>query len=338
MLKVSLEEIKGFIPGQVHTIPRGTTRIGRKDSDIEIPNDRVSATHAEIHYSGTRVILFDRNSTNGTYVNDKRVQRAALKNGDVISIGGPSGKAAAVYRLKIEGDAKKVVYIIHRGIESQFKYFYMIAGLAVVLFFVWLLVPIKGTSDTTLRSGQRPWEQPEDIAIYSVNGIKLTIALGDTVMLPPAGEWKSEVRYEIARDDGVYEPRIYTVELWNDAPESEKVVESNITVQRFKSDFSDSVDKERVKNFIWNEDNFLKDNKIKQPFAYSKSKIGVWQWVIWQDTEKFNLYAACVTVRGRILIQGAAFDVFNLKRFFQYVADSYQEGTVDYTEPAPSSD
>ncbi|MFH1224136.1 MAG: hypothetical protein V1647_07355, partial [Pseudomonadota bacterium] len=131
------------------------------------------------------------------------------------------------------------------------------------------------------------------------------------------------------RDEGVYEPRIYYVELWNSATENEKVIEASITVQRFRDDFNSSVDKEIVKNFIWHEENFLKENGIDQKFTYSKTKLGTWQWVIWQDNEKFNLYATCVTTRGRILLQGAAFDIFILKRFFQYVADSYQEGTLD---------
>ena len=120
-LKVLFEEIKGDNPGKIYIVNRGTTRIGRKNSDIEISNTRISGMHAEIHYSGTRVFVIDRNSTNGTFVNGKKVRRVALRDGDVISLGGVSEKAAAVFKFKIEGELKKVVYIINKSIDSNFN-------------------------------------------------------------------------------------------------------------------------------------------------------------------------------------------------------------------------
>ena len=97
-LRVLLEEIKGDNPGKVYIVSRGTTRLGRKNSDIQVSNDRISGMHAEIHYSGTRVFIIDRNSTNGTFVNGKKTRRYALKDGDVISVGGISEKASAVFK------------------------------------------------------------------------------------------------------------------------------------------------------------------------------------------------------------------------------------------------
>lgn len=328
-LKILLEEIKGNNPGKVHIVSRGTTRLGRKNSDIEVSNDRISGMHAEIHYSGTRVFIIDRNSTNGTFVNGKKVRRVALKDGDVISLGGISEKASAVFKLRIDGELKQVIYVINRSIESKFKYFYLLLIVAVFLFFVWLIIP---TGDKfSLPGGGKPWENAETLISYSISGKPTSLVLGDTASLPTDGIWKTEVRYELTKDDGTFEPRLYFIYIYNDAATKDKVIEASVTVQRFKSDFSGSVEKETINNFIWHEKTFLKENSIDKKFIYSKTKVGVWQWVLWQDPEKFNLYATCVTPRGRILVQAAAFDVFSLKRFFQYLADSYQEGTTAST-------
>ncbi len=325
-LKIYLEEIKGDNPGKVYIISRGTTRLGRKNADIEISNERVSGMHAEIHYSGTRVLIMDRNSTNGTYVNGKRVRRVALKDSDIICIGGISEKASAVFKLRIEGELKKVIYVINRSFDSKFKYLYMLAAVLAFLFFLWLVIP---TGDrTSLPGGDKPWENAESLSSYPVSGKTVVLVLGDTISLPSDGDWKTEVRYELTKDDGTYEPRMYFVYIYNDAPAKDKIIESNITVQRFKPDFLGDVERETIRNFLWHETKFLKENNIDKKFTYSKTKIGVWQWIIWQDPEKFNLYGTCITKRGRLLVQAAAFDMFSLKKFFQYFADTYQEGSI----------
>jgi len=213
-----------------------------------------------------------------------------------------------------------------------------VVGLALILFFVWLIIPIN--NQMALKGGEKPWEEAEQmLPVYG--GITLTLALNDTVALPPGGQWKSDVRYERTQDTSVYEPRIYIMELWDDvstASSSDKVVQANITIQRFRSDFAASVEEERIKNFIWHETKFLKENKIDKRFSYSKSTIGDWQWIVWQDDTKFNLYASCVTKRGRLLLQASAFDVYVLKKFFQYVANTYQEGSLNPPVTTPSSD
>lgn len=328
MFKVIIEEVKGPTPGKVYIIPRGTTKIGRKNSDIEIFNERVSSSHAEVHFSGTRVIVADTNSTNGTYVNGKKIKRTAVKDGDLVSLGGTGEKAVAVYKVRFEGELKKVVYVINKSMDSPNKYLYLFLTVIAVGLFAWLLIP--SGDNLSLKGGVKPWESPEELLPpYSI-GVKRTLALDDTVMLPQS-QWKTEVRTELVRDSGVYEPRIYSVDIMNPIEAttgSNSYVQANITVQRFREDFNGTPDVERVRNFVWHEDNFLKSNAIKEKFTYSKTKTGTWQWVIWNDGEKFVLYASTVTNRGRILVQGSSFDIYVLKRFFQYVADSYQEGKL----------
>ena len=62
--------------------------IGRADdNDIRIDNLAVSAHHAKLLNIFDDSFLEDLNSTNGTYVNGKAIDKHALKHGDIIIIG-----------------------------------------------------------------------------------------------------------------------------------------------------------------------------------------------------------------------------------------------------------
>ncbi|MEM7353834.1 MAG: EAL domain-containing protein [Acidobacteriota bacterium] len=67
----------------VHKVP---FQVGRRaDSDLVLPFGRVSQKHAEIFQRQDALCLRDMGSTNGTFVNGKRVVEAcALKDGDVV--------------------------------------------------------------------------------------------------------------------------------------------------------------------------------------------------------------------------------------------------------------
>lgn len=64
--------------------------IGRspESSQIVYPNGTVSRRHAVLHWEGDAWNIIDCGSTNGTYVNGRRVQEARLSNGDIIYIMG----------------------------------------------------------------------------------------------------------------------------------------------------------------------------------------------------------------------------------------------------------
>jgi len=64
-------------------------RIGRSsDSDIRLPDERVSRKHAILNWSKDAFILSDQGSTNGTFVNDSRIPDSIkLLNEDRIRIG-----------------------------------------------------------------------------------------------------------------------------------------------------------------------------------------------------------------------------------------------------------
>lgn len=61
--------------------------IGKKDvCSIAIMNPKVSRLHAGFYFFEKNVRIIDLNSSNGTFVNGRRIVEANLKNGDVISI------------------------------------------------------------------------------------------------------------------------------------------------------------------------------------------------------------------------------------------------------------
>jgi pSer/pThr/pTyr-binding forkhead associated (FHA) protein len=67
--------------------PRPVT-IGRApDNDIQIDNLAVSSHHARVFSEESRLVLEDLNSLNGTFVNNQKIQRVNLKQGDQILIG-----------------------------------------------------------------------------------------------------------------------------------------------------------------------------------------------------------------------------------------------------------
>lgn len=62
--------------------------IGRlSDNDVVIENDAVSGHHARVFAKGNEFYVEDLNSTNGTFVHQKRIASHRLKDEDVITIG-----------------------------------------------------------------------------------------------------------------------------------------------------------------------------------------------------------------------------------------------------------
>lgn len=65
------------------------TTVGRHDDNtIELDDDFVSGSHAEIFFEDGQWWLHDLNSTNGTFLNTQRVgNRIRLSNGDIVQFG-----------------------------------------------------------------------------------------------------------------------------------------------------------------------------------------------------------------------------------------------------------
>jgi len=70
------------------TLSQGVLTIGRlPDNVIPIDNLAVSGHHAKIYWDSDHYVIEDNNSLNGTYVNNVRVSRQQLKDGDNVLIG-----------------------------------------------------------------------------------------------------------------------------------------------------------------------------------------------------------------------------------------------------------
>jgi len=63
--------------------------IGRRlDNQLVIDDPRVSRNHAQLRAIKGRFVVFDLNSTGGTFVNGQRASQTVLYPGDVISLAG----------------------------------------------------------------------------------------------------------------------------------------------------------------------------------------------------------------------------------------------------------
>ena len=85
--RYSIAVIQGNNSGEIYQITRPKTLIGRSDADIVIPDLEASRQHAQIDILGERAILRDLNSTNGTFVDDEKINIANLDNQSEFRIG-----------------------------------------------------------------------------------------------------------------------------------------------------------------------------------------------------------------------------------------------------------
>ena len=75
-----------IINRQMIPLEKRVTRLGRQlGNDVVLQEESVSRFHAEIRYEDGKFILYDNNSTAGTYVNSKRIDRCVLISSDLIS-------------------------------------------------------------------------------------------------------------------------------------------------------------------------------------------------------------------------------------------------------------
>lgn len=74
---------------KVFPLKLSAINIGRRlDNQLVIDDPRVSRNHAQLRAINGRFVLFDLNSTGGTFVNGQRANQTVLYPGDVISLAG----------------------------------------------------------------------------------------------------------------------------------------------------------------------------------------------------------------------------------------------------------
>lgn len=85
--KYSLAVLQGKASGQIFHINKVRTTVGRADCDIVLDDPECSRKHATLEVLGSRVVVTDLESTNGTYVAGARIDRAELENHNEFRIG-----------------------------------------------------------------------------------------------------------------------------------------------------------------------------------------------------------------------------------------------------------
>jgi pSer/pThr/pTyr-binding forkhead associated (FHA) protein len=82
--------------------------IGRSpDNDLPVDNLAVSNYHARVYFDSGRLVVEDLDSLNGTFVNDLRVERATLHDGDSIWVGKHHIKVDASGEASIGPEAER---------------------------------------------------------------------------------------------------------------------------------------------------------------------------------------------------------------------------------------
>lgn len=72
---------------QIFPIRNIISKLGRKlENDLVIQESMVSRFHAEILFEDDKYFLIDKNSTGGTYLNNKKINKAQLVSGDTIML------------------------------------------------------------------------------------------------------------------------------------------------------------------------------------------------------------------------------------------------------------
>lgn len=102
-MKVVLEILQGGLPGHKVTLDEGRrVYAGRAgDCDIQLLDRGVSRRHLSVYIEAGEPYVEDLNSSNGTYLNSRRIRKARLDDGDLIRV----GLAAIRVRLERAGAA-----------------------------------------------------------------------------------------------------------------------------------------------------------------------------------------------------------------------------------------
>lgn len=103
-MQVSLVRVQANGKTAELKLKRSSTVFGRGDeADVRIPAAGVSRTHCRLSVSDDGAIAVeDMGSSNGTYVNQERVEKAPLASGDLVSFGG------FVFVVRVNGDPEEI--------------------------------------------------------------------------------------------------------------------------------------------------------------------------------------------------------------------------------------
>ena len=98
--------------GSRYKLKNGSTTIGRSpQADICIEDERISRIHCVIEWTGDTITIEDKGSTNGTYVDARKVSRATLPPGVPLQL----GYSIMKIEYKTETEIRSEESLLHRA-------------------------------------------------------------------------------------------------------------------------------------------------------------------------------------------------------------------------------
>ncbi len=85
--KYSVAVLQGRASGEIFPVTKPRMTLGRADCDIVLDDPECSREHAVIEVLGSRVMLRDLGSTNGTFIGPKRIEQGELENQTEFRVG-----------------------------------------------------------------------------------------------------------------------------------------------------------------------------------------------------------------------------------------------------------
>lgn len=89
MIDISSSHAYLIVDNQIYRISQVVTTIGRAlGNQLVIADHFVSRRHAEVRFEDDKFVLYDLNSTGGTVLNGKKINKSVLTSGDCFLLSG----------------------------------------------------------------------------------------------------------------------------------------------------------------------------------------------------------------------------------------------------------
>lgn len=98
-MELYLKILKGARKDDIFKIAEGLT-LGRSRADLNLKDSKASSIHAEIRSEDGNLVLYDNDSTNGSFLNGEKIDKIILKPGVVFKIGSTEMEVISDLALK----------------------------------------------------------------------------------------------------------------------------------------------------------------------------------------------------------------------------------------------